>query len=63
MRPDEQKARSRGVSRDMSPEAISKRFDILVELHELARALAGAKRVGKAELQPAPRSQGNHAES
>ena len=49
MRPEHAKRSSRGVSRDMAPEAISKRFDILVELHELARALAAAKRLGKAE--------------
>lgn len=49
MDPEHQKSRSRGISRDMSPEAISKRFDILVELHELAKALSRAKPLGKAE--------------
>ena len=57
MKPEEQKSKSRGNSRDMSPEAISKRLDILVELHEVATALASAKRLGKAEPEPAPRSQ------
>ncbi len=57
MTPEEQKSKSRGNSRDMSPEAISKRLDILVELHEVARALASAKCMGKAEPTPAPRSQ------
>jgi hypothetical protein len=33
----------------MSPQAISARFDILVELHETAQALQGAKPAGKAE--------------
>ncbi len=49
MKPEEHKSKSRGISRDMSPEAISRRLDILVELHEVAQALANAKRVGKAE--------------
>lgn len=48
MKPEEQKSRSRGISRDMSSEAISRRLDILVELHEVARALARAERIGKA---------------
>ena len=38
------KAESRGAARDMSPEAISRRFDILVELDRVARALASARR-------------------
>ncbi|MDE0026434.1 MAG: hypothetical protein OXP69_18650 [Spirochaetaceae bacterium] len=41
---DEAKAESRGESLDMSPEAISRRFDILVELDRVARALASARR-------------------
>ena len=41
---DDVKAESRGESRDMSPEAISRRFDILVELDRLAHALASARR-------------------
>jgi len=49
MKPEELKSKSRGVSRDMSPEAISRRFDILVELHELASALSSAKRLGRAQ--------------
>ena len=45
MRPvEEAKAESRGESRDMSPEAISRRFDILVELDLVARALGAARR-------------------
>jgi len=49
MKPDPDKLRSRGISRDMSSEAISKRFDILVELHELARVLLSAKLLKKAD--------------
>ena len=37
------KDRSRGVSRDMSPEAISRRFDILVDLDRTTLALRAAK--------------------
>jgi hypothetical protein len=47
MKPEELKSRSRGISRDMSPEAISARFDILVDLHDTARILAAAKLAGK----------------
>lgn len=39
---DEAKLRSRGASRDMSPQAISRRFDILVELDRAARELQNA---------------------
>ena len=49
MDPDRRKLLSRGVSRDMSPAAISRRFDILVQLDELARSLAKAKHLGKTE--------------
>jgi hypothetical protein len=41
---EQTKARSRGVSRDMSPQAISGRFDILVELDQVARLLRAAGR-------------------
>ena len=41
---EEAKAESRGESRDMSPEAISRRFDILMELDRVARALGAARR-------------------
>jgi len=49
---ESEKAKSRGISADMSPRAISARLDILVELHETARALASAKRVGKPQASP-----------
>ena len=41
---DEMKAASRGVSRDMSAEAIARRFDTLVELERTARALSAARK-------------------
>ncbi|UCF96154.1 MAG: hypothetical protein JSV89_13320 [Spirochaetaceae bacterium] len=41
---EEKKARSQGLSRDMSPQAISRRFDILVDLDRMARALDSAGR-------------------
>jgi len=40
----EAKAKSRGISRDMSPQAISRRFDILVELDRIARELQSANK-------------------
>ncbi|MFT5465511.1 MAG: hypothetical protein ACI8UO_000606 [Verrucomicrobiales bacterium] len=39
------KRASRGISADMSPEAISKRFRILVELNELCAAFSKAELV------------------
>ena len=41
---EEAKAKSRGAAQDMSPEAISRRFDILAELDRVARALGAARR-------------------
>ncbi len=40
------KAQSRGVSCDMSPEAILRRLDIVDELRDLAKDLRNAKRLG-----------------
>ena len=48
IRPEDQKRRIRGATRDMSSSAISRRFDILVDLHQVARTLSQAKRLGKA---------------
>ena len=42
---DRAKARSRGVSRDMSPDAIARRLDIVSELRNLALQLGRAKKV------------------
>jgi len=50
------KSQSRGVSCDMSPEAILRRLDIVDELRELAKDLQNAKRLGPARSeQPRPR--------
>ncbi len=46
MDPDEMKRRSRGISSDMSPEAIDKRFAIVAELYDLWRDFRAAKRIG-----------------
>ena len=43
MKPEYLKARSRGVSTDMSPQAIARRFNILVDLDNTARALSSAR--------------------
>ena len=47
MKPEKLKARSRGVSADMSPQAIARRFGILVELDNAARALSSARPLRK----------------
>ena len=49
MNQEDLKKRSRGVGRDMSPEAISRRLDIASELYELAKSLGNAKRIGSVE--------------
>lgn len=43
------KSRSRGTSRDMSPDAINRRLDIVDELREFARELGDTKRHGPIE--------------
>jgi hypothetical protein len=49
------KSQSRGVSCDMSPEAIPRRLDIVDELRELAKDLKNAKRLGPVRSeQPRP---------
>jgi hypothetical protein len=52
MKPEEMKARSRGISADMSPQAISARLDILVDLLETARALRSAGLAGQRPHRP-----------
>ncbi len=47
------KSRSRGVSCEMTPEAILRRLDIVDELRELARDLQNAKRLGFIHLDQA----------
>ncbi len=44
------KTQSRGVSCDMTPEAILRRLDIVDELREFARDLQEAKRLGSVKL-------------
>ena len=46
------KSQSRGVSCDMSPEAILRRLDIVDELRELAKDLQNAKRLGPVRSEP-----------
>jgi hypothetical protein len=42
----EYKDLSRGIGIDMSPEAVTRRLDIVDELREFAEELANAKRLG-----------------
>jgi len=49
MTPDEAKRLSRGISSDMSPEAISRRLDIVSQLFQLGSALTRAKYIGRVE--------------
>ena len=44
--PSARKDLSRGISIDMSPEAVTRRIDIVDELREFAEELANAKRLG-----------------
>jgi hypothetical protein len=44
------KALSRGISRDMSPDAIARRLQIASDLHDLVKDLAQAKNLGKVEV-------------
>ena len=46
---DTLKSRSRGTSRDMSPDAINRRLDIVVELREFALELRDSTRHGPIE--------------
>lgn len=50
--PVEQKDLSRGMGVDMSSMAVTRRIDIVDELRELARDLAGAKRLGPVNSAP-----------
>ncbi len=47
------KSQSRGVSCDMSPDAVLRRLSIVDELRELARELKNAKRLGPLDTDPA----------
>jgi len=46
------KLKSRGVSCDMSPDAIMRRLDIVDELRELAKDLQNSKRLGSIKETP-----------
>lgn len=46
MDPEEMKRRSRGISDDMSPDAIARRLDIVNELHRVWQTLRQARRIG-----------------
>jgi hypothetical protein len=46
---DTLKSRSRGTSRDMSPDAINRRLDIVDELREFALELRDSTRLGPIE--------------
>ena len=42
---NEAKARSRGISRDMSPEAIARRIDIISQLRAFSQLLGQAEKI------------------
>ena len=56
------KSRSRGTSRDMSPDAINRRLDIVDELREFALELRDSTRLGPIEkpFKPAATSDNQH---
>ena len=56
------KSRSRGTSRDMSPDAINRRLDIVDELREFALELRDSTRLGPIEkpFKPAATSHNQH---
>jgi hypothetical protein len=58
----EQKRKSRGVSADMSPEAVYRRLMITAELHELASLLGEAKPTSAPAKLPAQKLGTLHSE-
>lgn len=50
MDPEDQKRRSRGISRDMSPGSISRRLEVMGQLHEVWQLLRRARRIGPVEV-------------
>lgn len=48
---DPDKAKSRGISCDMSPASVEARLEAVDELRELAIALSSAQRLGPVEVQ------------
>jgi len=64
MTPEEAKRLSRGISSDMSPEAISRRLEIVSQLFRLGSALSKAKYIGRVEdVRAARRAAENAAEA
>lgn len=49
MDPEEMKRRGRGISDDMSPEAIARRIEIVGQLHRTWQMLRHAQRIGPVE--------------
>ncbi len=49
MKPIDDKLLSKGISGDMSPEAIARRLEILAELYDLAKCLRKARFADKVE--------------
>lgn len=49
MTPPDYEALSKGISRDMSPQAIAERLRIASELYDLASVLEGARCLGRVE--------------
>jgi hypothetical protein len=62
MNPEEMKKRSRGISTDMSPEAISRRIEIASQLYEMATLLKKAKKIGRASPEGRGADETNSAE-
>jgi len=52
----DRKRQSRGISNDMSAEAIARRLDIASQLYKLARTLSNARYVGRVEQARGPSS-------
>jgi hypothetical protein len=55
--PKANKARSRGISRDMSPEAIARRIDIVSRLRAFTQLLGEAERIEPQKNEADPESQ------
>jgi hypothetical protein len=51
---DDLKTPSRGISREISPEAIAHRLDIASQLHELVTVLEKSQPVGAGQRAPPP---------
>ena len=56
MNAEEMKRIGRGVGRDMSPEAIARRIDIVSRLRAFTRVLGKAEKVGQEKRSDEPKS-------